>query len=133
MTNLLLSIIVRSEWHLGSRHSYQGCNGGGDLGSWDFSKIWDFGSNKGYLGSFFILLRFLKLFHSLIDDFKPKNHDFSQKLENFSKILAPAKPKFGIFPIFSAQKLGFPPKSYPLGRSPPPYCTPDSYAILIAG
>ena len=49
----------------------------------------------------------------------PKNHDFSQKIEKISKILAPAAPKFGIYPIISAQKLGFFPKSHPLGQSPP--------------
>ena len=56
------------------------------------------------------------LFHAFVDDFMPKYHDFSQKIEKFSKILAPAKPKFGIFIV---KKLGFFSKVTPLDQLPP--------------
>ena len=36
---------------------------------------------------------------------------FSQKIEKISKIMAPVALKFEIFPVFSARKLGFFPKS----------------------
>ena len=51
----------------------------------DFLKIWDFGPNKGYWDSFWPFLRYLRLFHPFIDDFKPKNYDFSQKNWKFYK------------------------------------------------
>lgn len=56
---------------------------------WGFNQAWD--------------KHFLKFFLFL---------DISQKIEKCSKILAPAAPKFGIFPIFR-QKLEFFPKSHP--------------------
>lgn len=42
---------------------FQGCSRRGDLESWDFSKFWDFGLNKGYLiiiGQFFTLFKVFK-------------------------------------------------------------------------
>lgn len=66
--------------------------------------------NKGYLDSFYQLIRYINLFYPFIDDFISKNLDSSKKRKtfdkcpNFSKILPPARAKFGIFVSF------FPPK-----------------------
>ena len=93
----------------------KGATKGDDLGSWDSSKIWDFGLNKGY----WVFYCIFKVFKDISLILCLKIIIFFQKIENFSKILAPAAPQFGIFPIFFA-----PPKNWDLSQKVTPPVDP---------
>ena len=114
---------------------HQGCiRGGSDLGCWDFSildfrKIEIFRKRQKWteIRDFWHFLRYLRLFHLDIDNFKASKSSFSRRIEPFLKKIVNFQnfwrlwhQNFGIFSFFLPKVGIFCKKVTPsLGRSPP--------------
>ena len=111
----------------------------GNFQFWIFEKMVFFLKRPQWaeIRDFWYFLRYLRLFHIYIDDFKPQNHHFLKKIFIFSKNLPIIKKNcacgakiLGYFLIFSAQKLGFFAKCHPLLRPAiPTNCTPGAHPM----